>query len=112
MKFGLFDHVDQSDRPLARLFDERLEYVHAADELGYHCYHVSEHHATPLNMAPVPGVYLGAAADVRADIARQIEELGINFMILGFYFGTLPQANAMRSLTQFAKKIMPALGGE
>ncbi len=62
MKFGLFDHVDRSDRPLARLFDERLEYVKAADELGYYCYHVSEHHATPLNMAPAPGVYLGAVA--------------------------------------------------
>ena len=62
MKFGLFDHVDQSDRPLARLFDERLEYVKAADELGYYCYHVSEHHATPLNMAPAPGVFLGAVA--------------------------------------------------
>lgn len=62
MKFGLFDHVDQSDRPLAQLFDERLEYVQAADALGYYCYHVSEHHATPLNMAPVPGVYLGAVA--------------------------------------------------
>ena len=38
---------------------------------------------------------LGAADDVRAAIARQIEELGINYMILGFYFGTLPHANAM-----------------
>ena len=56
MKFGLWDHVDQSDRPLATQFDERLEYVAAADEMGFHCYHVAEHHVTPLNMVPVPGV--------------------------------------------------------
>jgi alkanesulfonate monooxygenase SsuD/methylene tetrahydromethanopterin reductase-like flavin-dependent oxidoreductase (luciferase family) len=63
MKFGIFDHVDrQDDRPLAQEFDERLEYVKAADEGGFYCYHIAEHHATPLNMVPVPGVYLGAVA--------------------------------------------------
>src|SRR4051794_28704958 len=63
MKFGIFDHVDrQYDRPLAQEFDERLEYVKAADELGFYGYHIAEHHATPLNMVPVPGVYLGALA--------------------------------------------------
>jgi alkanesulfonate monooxygenase SsuD/methylene tetrahydromethanopterin reductase-like flavin-dependent oxidoreductase (luciferase family) len=62
MKFGIFDHVDRSDRPLAKQFDERMEYVAAADEAGFYGYHVAEHHATPLNMVPVPGVYLGAVA--------------------------------------------------
>ena len=62
MKFGLFDHVDRSDRPLAQQFDERLEFVAAADKAGFFCYHVAEHHATPLNTVPVPGVYLGAVA--------------------------------------------------
>jgi alkanesulfonate monooxygenase SsuD/methylene tetrahydromethanopterin reductase-like flavin-dependent oxidoreductase (luciferase family) len=62
MKFGLFDHVDRSGRPLASQFDERLEFVAAGDEAGFYCYHVAEHHATPLNMVPVPGVYLGAVA--------------------------------------------------
>jgi alkanesulfonate monooxygenase SsuD/methylene tetrahydromethanopterin reductase-like flavin-dependent oxidoreductase (luciferase family) len=62
MKFGLFDHVDRSDRPLAKQFDERIEYVAAADEAGFYAYHVAEHHATPLNMVPVPGVWLGALA--------------------------------------------------
>jgi len=63
MKFGLFDHVDRSDRPVARQFDERLEFLAAADEDGFHAYHVAEHHATPLNMVPVPGVWLGAIAN-------------------------------------------------
>src|SRR4030081_4038096 len=62
MKVGLFDHVEHGSRPLATLFDERLTFVKAADEAGIYCLHVAEHHATPLNMVPVPGVYLGAVA--------------------------------------------------
>ena len=62
MKFGLFDHVDRSDRPLAQQLDERLAFVAAADDAGFYCYHVAEHHSTPINMVPVPGVYLGAVA--------------------------------------------------
>jgi alkanesulfonate monooxygenase SsuD/methylene tetrahydromethanopterin reductase-like flavin-dependent oxidoreductase (luciferase family) len=62
MKIGLFDHVEHGGRPLATLFDERLTFVEAADAAGIYCLHVAEHHATPLNMVPVPGVYLGAVA--------------------------------------------------
>jgi alkanesulfonate monooxygenase SsuD/methylene tetrahydromethanopterin reductase-like flavin-dependent oxidoreductase (luciferase family) len=62
MKVGLFDHVEWGDRPLTTLFDERLQFAAAADEAGIYCLHVAEHHATPLNMVPVPGVYLGAVA--------------------------------------------------
>jgi alkanesulfonate monooxygenase SsuD/methylene tetrahydromethanopterin reductase-like flavin-dependent oxidoreductase (luciferase family) len=62
MKVGLFDHVEAADRPLATLFDERITFAKAADEAGIYCLHVAEHHATPLNMVPVPGVYLGAVA--------------------------------------------------
>ena len=62
MKFGIFDHVDRSDRPLNKQLAERLDFLKVADEVGFYCYHVAEHHATPLNMVPVPGVYLGAVA--------------------------------------------------
>ena len=62
MQVGLFDHVEHGERPLAPLFDERLQFAAAADEAGIYCLHVAEHHATPLNMVPVPGVYLGALA--------------------------------------------------
>ncbi|MAF47551.1 MAG: LLM class flavin-dependent oxidoreductase [Rhodospirillales bacterium] len=68
MKFGLWDHVDQSHLPLAELFDKRLEYVAAADDAGFYCYHVAEHHVTPLNMVPAPSVYLGAVARVTKQI--------------------------------------------
>ena len=62
MKIGLFDHVEHGERPLSTLFDERLTFVQAADQAGIYRLHVAEHHATPLNMVPVPGVYLGAVA--------------------------------------------------
>src|SRR5438552_1999739 len=62
MKVGLFDHVEHGGRPLATLFDERLTFAAAADAAGFYCLYVAEHHATPLNLVPVPGVYLGAVA--------------------------------------------------
>ena len=62
MKVGLFDHVELSDRAYATTLDERLAFAQAADEAGIWCLHVAEHHASPLNMVPVPGVYLGAVA--------------------------------------------------
>ncbi|MSQ52317.1 MAG: LLM class flavin-dependent oxidoreductase [Betaproteobacteria bacterium] len=68
MLFGLFDHVDRNHLTLTRQFDERIEYVQLADQLGYSSYHVAEHHATPLNMVPVPSVYLGALAHATRNI--------------------------------------------
>jgi alkanesulfonate monooxygenase SsuD/methylene tetrahydromethanopterin reductase-like flavin-dependent oxidoreductase (luciferase family) len=62
MRFGMFDHVDRGDTPYAKQLDQRLEYVAAADAAGFYAYHIAEHHATPLNLVPVPGVYLGAVA--------------------------------------------------
>jgi alkanesulfonate monooxygenase SsuD/methylene tetrahydromethanopterin reductase-like flavin-dependent oxidoreductase (luciferase family) len=62
MKIGLFDHIEYGGRPLATLFDERLTFIQAADEAGFYCLQLAEHHATPLNMVPVPGVFLGAVA--------------------------------------------------
>lgn len=52
---------------------------------------------------------LGTPETVAASIARQIETLGINYMILGFFFGTLAFADAMRSLNLFAEGAMPKL---
>ena len=44
------------------MFDERLTFIQAADAAGFYCLHLAEHHQTPLNMVPVPGVFLGAVA--------------------------------------------------
>jgi alkanesulfonate monooxygenase SsuD/methylene tetrahydromethanopterin reductase-like flavin-dependent oxidoreductase (luciferase family) len=63
MKIGLFDHFERSpDRSLAAQFDERLSFAAAADEAGFYALHIAEHHSTPLNMVPAPGVWLAAVA--------------------------------------------------
>lgn len=63
MKFGLFDHLERSpDRSLATQFDERLEFAAAADEAGFYCLHIAEHHSSRLNMVPAPGVWISALA--------------------------------------------------
>ena len=62
MKVGLFDHIEYGERPLAQLYDERLQFAQAAEAAGIYCLHLAEHHATPLCLVPVPGVFLGALA--------------------------------------------------
>ena len=62
MKVGIFDHIERADRPMATTLDERLKFAAAADEAGIYALHIAEHHATPLNLVPVPGIYLGAVA--------------------------------------------------
>jgi alkanesulfonate monooxygenase SsuD/methylene tetrahydromethanopterin reductase-like flavin-dependent oxidoreductase (luciferase family) len=62
MRFGIFDHLDDSGLPLGRHFEERLELIEAYDRLGFYGYHLAEHHNTPLGYAPSPSVFLSAVA--------------------------------------------------
>src|SRR5262245_4259788 len=62
MDFGIFDHLDRNDLPLADYYEERLKLVEAYDAAGFHAYHLAEHHSTPLGMAPSPSVFLAAVA--------------------------------------------------
>src|SRR5438045_4369072 len=62
MEFGVFDHLDKNDRPLARYYAERLEVIAAYERADFHAYHVAEHHLTDLGMAPSPSVFLAAVA--------------------------------------------------
>jgi len=62
MKFGIFDHIDDAGIPLGQLYAERLAIAEAYDRAGFYGYHVAEHHATPLGVAPSPGVWLAAVA--------------------------------------------------
>ena len=62
MKFGIFDHLDRRDEPLGKFYDERLKHAAAVEKAGFYSYHVAEHHATPLGMAPSPNLYLAAMA--------------------------------------------------
>lgn len=62
MKFGGFDHVDDSGEPLAVHLENRLKMTEVYDRCGFYGYHVAEHHGTPLGFAPSPSVYLAAVA--------------------------------------------------
>jgi alkanesulfonate monooxygenase SsuD/methylene tetrahydromethanopterin reductase-like flavin-dependent oxidoreductase (luciferase family) len=61
VSFGVFDWIDRGTQPLSQLYEERLQLLAAADEAGFFCYHLAEHHATPLGMAPSPALFLTAA---------------------------------------------------
>src|SRR3954470_23952071 len=62
MKFGIFDHVDHSGAPLADLYEDRLRLAEVYDRAGFYCYHIAEHHGTPLGAAGSPSVFLAAVA--------------------------------------------------
>lgn len=62
MKFGVFDHMDDSGVSLQQQYAERLRLVEAYDRLNFHAYHLAEHHGTPLGLAPSPGIFLAAVA--------------------------------------------------
>ncbi len=62
VRFGIFDHLERRNIPLAQLYEERLQLLAAADAAGIYCYHLAEHHSTPLGCAPSPGVFLSAVA--------------------------------------------------
>jgi len=78
MRIGLFDHVENGDRPLTQL---KL--------------------ASPIARSlPAP---------VRAGIERQVEDLGVNYLLTYLFLGTMSLADALRSLDLFASEVMPHL---
>ena len=62
MKFGVFDHMDRAGADLGQQFEDRLQLIELYERAGFHAYHLAEHHATPLGMAPSPSVFLAAVA--------------------------------------------------
>jgi alkanesulfonate monooxygenase SsuD/methylene tetrahydromethanopterin reductase-like flavin-dependent oxidoreductase (luciferase family) len=62
MKFGVFDHMDRASSSLGHQFEDRLKLIEVYEKNGFHAYHLAEHHATPLGMAPSPSVFLAAVA--------------------------------------------------
>jgi alkanesulfonate monooxygenase SsuD/methylene tetrahydromethanopterin reductase-like flavin-dependent oxidoreductase (luciferase family) len=61
MDLGIFDHLDRREAPLDELYESRLRLLEKYDAAGFYSYHLAEHHATPLGLAPVPGIFLAAA---------------------------------------------------
>jgi alkanesulfonate monooxygenase SsuD/methylene tetrahydromethanopterin reductase-like flavin-dependent oxidoreductase (luciferase family) len=62
MQIGVFDHLDHGGIPLHEYYETRFKVIAAFERAGFYCYHVAEHHFTPLGMAPSPSVYLAAVA--------------------------------------------------
>jgi alkanesulfonate monooxygenase SsuD/methylene tetrahydromethanopterin reductase-like flavin-dependent oxidoreductase (luciferase family) len=62
MKFGVFEHMDDSGVPLTEQIAGRMRLVEAYDRLGFHAYHLAEHHGTPLGLAPSPSLIMAAIA--------------------------------------------------
>ena len=63
VEFGIFDHMDRRpDTTLAQTYEDRLKLIEGYDRAGFYGYHLAEHHATPLTMAPAPSVFLSAVA--------------------------------------------------
>src|SRR4029453_14767056 len=62
MEFGVFDHIERRGETLDGLYEGRLALLREYDAAGFYGYHVAEHHATPLGVAPSPGVWLSAIA--------------------------------------------------
>ena len=53
VEFGVFDHLDQRPGASAHdIYEDRLQLIAAYDRAGIAMYHLAEHHATPLGLAP------------------------------------------------------------
>ena len=69
MKFGIFDHIEGiPGTSTGQLLKDRLDLIRAADEAGFHAYHLAEHHGTDLCMAPNQEIFLAAAAQLTKQI--------------------------------------------
>ena len=68
ISFGIIDHLDRQDRPVEQTYRERLDLLRRYDEAGFYGFHLTEHHFTPLGLAPSPLIFLAAASQVTSRI--------------------------------------------
>ncbi|MGH7088994.1 MAG: LLM class flavin-dependent oxidoreductase, partial [Stellaceae bacterium] len=52
----------RKEMPLSEFYEARIALIEAAERLGIDSYHLAEHHWNPVGMAPLPGLFLAAAA--------------------------------------------------
>jgi alkanesulfonate monooxygenase SsuD/methylene tetrahydromethanopterin reductase-like flavin-dependent oxidoreductase (luciferase family) len=62
LRFGIFDHIDDSGLPRGEQLEQRLQLAEQYDRDGFYAYHVAEHHGTPLGIVGSPNVFLAAVA--------------------------------------------------
>lgn len=60
MKFGIFDHLDRGSADAHAFYEGRLQLTELYDREDFYCYHLAEHHSTPIGLAPAPSVFLAA----------------------------------------------------
>jgi len=65
LEFGAVDHVDRQDHvPIHATYESRLKLVELYEKYGFSTFHVTEHHFTPLGLAPSPLIFLAAASRI------------------------------------------------
>ena len=62
MRFGIFDHIDDSGLTRTEQLGQRLRLTEQYDRDGFYAYHLAEHHGTPLGLVGSPNVFLAAVA--------------------------------------------------
>jgi alkanesulfonate monooxygenase SsuD/methylene tetrahydromethanopterin reductase-like flavin-dependent oxidoreductase (luciferase family) len=63
--FGVIDHLDRQEGvAIHETYDSRLALVQKYDEAGFTTFLLTEHHFTPLGLAPSPLVFLAAASRI------------------------------------------------
>ena len=55
-------------------------------------------------------VIAGSPATVRAELVRQVRELGVNYLLTYLFLGAMSLADAQRSLDLFRSEVRPHLG--
>ena len=68
MRFGIFDHIDDSGLPRGQQLEQRLRLIEQYDRDGFYAYHLAEHHGTPLGIVGSPNVFLAAVAQRTAGL--------------------------------------------
>ena len=61
LEFGVFDWIEWSGAPAGEIFEHKLQIAEAADQAGFHAWHIAEHQGTPLSIDGSPSIVLAAA---------------------------------------------------
>ncbi len=62
VEFGVIDHLDRQSCEIFETYDSRLDLIQRYDAAGFTTFLLTEHHFTPLGLAPSPLMFLSAAA--------------------------------------------------
>ncbi len=69
LEFGVIDHLDRQEGvPVHQTYDSRLNLVRKYDAAGFTTFLLTEHHYTPLGLAPSPLIFLAAASRITTRI--------------------------------------------